>query len=104
MSSTTARATPPTKRTPQRTCVGCGSVISKRELVRIVRGADGTVRPDPTGRKPGRGAYLHADRPCWDVAIKKKRLEKSLKVSLSAQDMEALSSFASGLPSSEEPR
>jgi len=93
----------PAKRTPLRTCVGCGSVIAKRELVRIVRGEDGSVRPDPTGKRPGRGAYLHADRPCWDMAIKKKRLERSLKSTLSAQDAEALSAFSRELPSSGEP-
>ncbi len=86
------------RRVPQRTCVGCGVVIAKRELVRIVRSVDGKVRPDPTGKKPGRGAYLHADRSCWDLAIKKRRLDKSLKVSLSAQDMEAVTSFAMSLP------
>lgn len=93
----------PAKRTPLRTCVGCGSVIAKRELVRIVRGEDGSVRPDPTGKRPGRGAYLHADRSCWDMAIKKKRLERSLKTTLSAQDTEALSTYSHGLPSSGDP-
>jgi len=28
----------------------------------------GAVVPDPAGRMPGRGAYLHADSGCWESA------------------------------------
>ncbi len=83
---------------PQRTCVGCGSVTAKRELVRVVRGLDGEVRPDPTGKAPGRGAYLCARRSCWETALKKKRLERSLNVAISPQSVEALTAFAQDLP------
>ncbi len=82
------------RRLPQRTCVACGSVTSKRELVRIVRGADGGVEADPTGKKPGRGAYLHADSACWELGLRKKKLEKSLKTAISADHMAALSGYA----------
>jgi len=83
---------------PQRTCVGCGSVTAKRQLVRVVRGLDGEVRPDPTGKAPGRGAYLCAKRTCWEIALKKKRLERSLNVVISAQSLEVLTAFRQGLP------
>ncbi|MBE9474717.1 MAG: YlxR family protein, partial [Chloroflexi bacterium] len=43
---------------PQRTCVGCREVHSKRSLVRVVRGPEG-IFIDPTGKMAGRGAYLH---------------------------------------------
>lgn len=83
---------------PQRTCVGCGAVTAKRELVRIVRGPDGEVRPDATGKAPGRGTYLHAIRACWETGLKKKRLERSLNVALSSTSLEALSAYATTLP------
>ncbi len=98
MPSATAQRPARPRRLPQRTCVGCGTVSAKRDLVRIVRGAGGEVRPDPTGKKSGRGAYLHANPACWSNALKKKRLERSLKVTLSIPDLEALNSYAATLP------
>ena len=86
------------RRVPQRTCVGCGSVTGKRQLIRIVRGLDGEVRPDPTGKAPGRGAYLHAVRSCWETALKKKKLERSLNVAISPEHREALFAYAQDLP------
>jgi len=86
------------KHVPQRTCVGCGTVTAKRELVRIVRGPDGEVRPDLTGKAPGRGTYLHAIRSCWDTGLKKKRLERSLNVTLTPASREALSAYIATLP------
>ena len=86
------------RRVPQRTCVGCGSVTAKRQLVRIVRGLDGEVRVDPTGKAAGRGAYLCANSPCWDAALKKKRLEHSLNVTISPAGLEVLTHYAEDLP------
>ena len=86
------------RRVPQRTCVGCGSVTAKRQLIRIVRAPDGQVRPDLTGKAAGRGAYLHADRSCWETALKKKKLERSLNVGLSPESREALVSYARDIP------
>jgi predicted RNA-binding protein YlxR (DUF448 family) len=50
--------------------------------VRIVRTPQGTVVIDPTGRMPGRGAYLCREVACWDLAGRKRALEHSLKVQL----------------------
>ena len=84
-----------TRPLPQRTCVACGRVSSKREFVRIVRTAQGGVTADPTGKKPGRGAYLCLQPACWDQAIKKGRLGRSLKVRISPADADGLRAFAS---------
>jgi len=86
------------RRVPQRTCVACGFVTAKRQLVRIVRGLDGEVRVDPTGKAAGRGAYLCANRPCWDAALKKKQLERSLNTTISPAALEALTAYAQDLP------
>ncbi|RIH82301.1 hypothetical protein Mlute_02537 [Meiothermus luteus] len=55
----------PGKHIPIRQCVACRTRRPKRELLRIVLGEAGPVI-DPTGRRPGRGAYVCPDNPeCW---------------------------------------
>ena len=69
-----------TRHVPLRTCVACRAKTDKRRLVRIVRDASGLVAPDPTGRAPGRGAYLCPRFECWEVGIGKGRLGRALKL------------------------
>ncbi len=83
---------------PTRTCVACRQSDAKRELVRIVRAADGGVQVDPTGKKAGRGAYLCCRRSCWDQALKRGALEAALKTKVAEADVAALRSFAVTLP------
>jgi predicted RNA-binding protein YlxR (DUF448 family) len=75
---------PATRREPVRTCVGCRAEAGKRALIRLVRGVDGSVRPDPTGRAHGRGAYLHADTACLEAARKRRALERALRAAVPA--------------------
>ena len=82
---------------PLRTCVVCSAKTDKRALVRIVRSPSGSVEVDATGRLPGRGAYLCHKRECWDIALKKNRLDHRLKSSVSSEDRQALRGFAEGL-------
>jgi hypothetical protein len=67
---------------PTRTCVACRTTSAKRELVRIVRTPDGRVVTDPSGKLPGRGAYLCADGSCWAGAIERGVLSRALGVAL----------------------
>lgn len=69
---------------PVRTCVACRIERPKRELVRLVRGADGSARVDPTGKLNGRGAYLCRDAECWTLAERRRALERALEVKLDA--------------------
>jgi predicted RNA-binding protein YlxR (DUF448 family) len=69
-----------------RTCVGCRTVLPKRQLVRLVRQADGSVAIDPTGKAAGRGAYLHARRGCWRQALAGGALDHALKLTMSEAD------------------
>jgi predicted RNA-binding protein YlxR (DUF448 family) len=89
------------KHVPQRTCVACHQVKPKRELLRIVRTPQGRVEIDPGGKKSGRGAYLCANRSCWQAGLKKKRLEHELEVTLLEEDRLALEAYAATLPSLE---
>ena len=53
---------------PMRTCAVCRQVRPKREMTRVVRGPDGSVTLDPTGRAIGRGTYLCDDSACREPA------------------------------------
>lgn len=63
-----------------RTCVGCGKQSDKVELMRIVRTEDG-VEFDPTGRKPGRGAYV-CSKECLVKAYTARKLQRALRCGL----------------------
>jgi len=84
------------KHVPQRTCVGCRTVMPKRQLIRIVRSADG-VQVDLTGKLAGRGAYLHDRRSCWERSFKG-ALAHALKTNLAAEDRERLQAYLETLP------
>ena len=68
------------KKIPQRQCMGCRERKAKRELIRVVRGTDGTVSLDFGGKLNGRGAYLCPRTECLTKAQKAKSLERSLEV------------------------
>lgn len=73
----------------QRTCVACGERAGKGQLHRIVRLADGSVRMDPSGRMPGRGAYVCSET-CLAAAFKGGRLSRSLRAKLSQDDYDSI--------------
>lgn len=78
------------KKIPQRRCVGCNNMKDKKELIRIVRSAAGDVSIDKIGKKPGRGAYVCPTNICITKAVKEKRLEKALDVSIGSDVYEKL--------------
>jgi len=86
----------PAKHIPQRTCVGCRTVLSKRTLIRLVRTPAG-VLVDATGKKNGRGAYLHDRRSCWERGLKG-ALANALKTDLTTEDHQRLEAFMLTLP------
>lgn len=87
------------KHVPQRTCIGCRTVLAKKELVRVVRTPEG-VRIDPTGKAAGRGAYVHKIRSCWEQAIKGP-INHALKTELTAEDRQNLIEYMSQLSKKE---
>jgi uncharacterized protein len=92
----TAAARP--KHVPQRTCIACRRADAKRGLTRLVRDAEGRVSIDPTGKRNGRGAYLCTSRACWEAALKRKALERALRIGqLHPDDLAALRLFAASL-------
>jgi len=80
-----------------RTCIACRDVGYKRSLIRIVRTPVG-ILVDPSGKKPGRGAYLHERSDCWQRAIRATQLiGRALKTEVSTADVERLATFATAL-------
>jgi predicted RNA-binding protein YlxR (DUF448 family) len=87
------------KHIPQRTCIACRRVDPKRALVRLVRDTDGRVVIDTTGKRAGRGAYLCHDPACWEQALRRRGLERALRLdALHPDDRVALDEFAQSLP------
>jgi hypothetical protein len=84
---------PKTRHVPERTCIACGRKLPKRDLVRIVKCADGQVMADPTGKANGRGSYLCNSDKCWELGVSRGSLERGLRSHLSANDKEALMNY-----------
>ena len=68
------------KKIPQRQCMGCRERREKRDMIRVVRGTDGNVSLDFSGKLNGRGAYICPNEECLKKARKAKSLERSLEV------------------------
>jgi predicted RNA-binding protein YlxR (DUF448 family) len=62
---------------------------------------------DPTGRLEGRGAYVCAERSCWDRALKRSAVQRALRTALPDEvrtqmeqgDVAAMSVTTHGTPS-----
>ncbi len=67
------------KKIPMRMCVGCREMHEKRELIRIVKSAEGMVSIDMRGKAPGRGAYICKKNDCLERAMKSRALERALE-------------------------
>ena len=73
---------PNQRREPIRTCVACRQEAGKGTLVRVVRDSGGTAVVDRGGHAPGRGAYLHREVSCLEIARKKKALDRALRTAV----------------------
>lgn len=78
------------RKTPLRTCLGCGRETDKRGLVRLVRTPEGDIVVDPTSRLNGRGAYVCARQECFEAAVRKRRFTTALRVTFTEEDVERL--------------
>lgn len=72
---------------PMRTCIGCRYRTGKSDLLRVVAVADGaealpvrSLALDRRGRLPGRGAYLHPDPRCLDLAEHRRAFPRALRL------------------------
>jgi predicted RNA-binding protein YlxR (DUF448 family) len=59
--------------------VGCRERAAKSTLLRVVAAGDRLV-PDLSGRLPGRGASVHPDPRCVDLAEKRRAFPRALRL------------------------
>ena len=64
---------------PVRTCVGCRSRGARGDLLRVVL-LDGALAVDERGHLAGRGARLHPNPTCLDLAERRRALSRALRV------------------------
>ena len=70
------------KKIPMRQCLGCREMKPKKELIRVVRSAEGAVSLDFKGKAPGRGAYVCPNPVCLKKAIKSKAFERAFSAAI----------------------
>lgn len=78
------------KKIPMRKCVVTNERFPKKELVRVVRTPENEVKVDPTGKMNGHGAYLKKDAEVFEIAQKKKVLDKYLEIEVDQKIYEQL--------------
>lgn len=68
---------------PERTCIGCRKVDGRERLLRIVvedsDGQQALARWDPTASAPGRGAWVHRDPTCVELARSRGNLARAFR-------------------------
>ncbi|ABY22402.1 DNA/RNA-binding protein [Renibacterium salmoninarum ATCC 33209] len=66
-------------KTPIRTCVGCRCRDAQPKLLRVVRDASGVLEVDPHRSMAGRGAWLHPEKACLDLALKRHGFSRAFR-------------------------
>ncbi|MGQ4532486.1 YlxR family protein [Dermabacteraceae bacterium P13115] len=70
-------------RSPERTCIGCRKVAGRKQLLRIVveetDGQQPLARWDLAASAPGRGAWVHNDPTCVELAQSRGNLARAFR-------------------------
>lgn len=64
------------RKIPMRKDIVTGEMMEKKELIRVVRNKENEVSLDPTGKKPGRGAYVMIDVDIVKKSFKNRTFDK----------------------------
>ena len=78
------------RKIPMRQCTGCGEMKSKKDLIRVIKTPENEIVIDATGKKNGCGAYICNSLECFQKAVTRKALERSLKVTIPKEIYETL--------------
>ena len=78
------------KKIPLRQCLGCREMKPKKELLRVVRSAEGEISLDLRGKANGRGAYVCPNAACLKKAIKAKALSRAFDTEIPQEIYDAL--------------
>nr|WP_194949114.1 YlxR family protein [Actinomyces trachealis] len=68
-----------TSHVPERTCIGCRGRAPRTQLLRLMA-TGGTVAVDERACTPGRGAWIHRDPTCLDLAERRRAFGRALRV------------------------
>ncbi|MCX6090353.1 MAG: YlxR family protein [Atribacterota bacterium] len=77
------------KKVPLRLCLVCRERKEKKALVRIVKRDEGGIEFDPTGKKPGRGAYVCPNQECIEK-LNRNILSAAFKTDMTDSDVSEL--------------
>ncbi len=72
---------------PERRCILTGAHGPRAVLIRLAIGPDRQVAADLSGRLPGRGAWISADRGALETALRKGKLKGALARAFKANDL-----------------
>jgi predicted RNA-binding protein YlxR (DUF448 family) len=64
---------------PERKCIATAEVLPTSALIRFVVGPNDLIVPDITGKLPGRGIWVRADRAALDRAVGRKLFARGAK-------------------------
>ena len=73
------------KSVPMRMCIACREMKPKKEMLRVVKTADGEVFADASGKAAGRGAYICSAEACRKKLDDKKLLHKAFSTDISVE-------------------
>ena len=69
----------------QRKCVGCGEFKTRENLIRIMKTDKDGLVVNPNTKTFGRSAYLCYNQSCIELALKKSKLNKALKINVTLE-------------------
>ena len=70
------------KKIPMRKCLATGVSFPKKELLRIVRTPEGTIKVDTTGKMNGKGAYLSKSPEALKIVKDRKLLNRAFQMEI----------------------
>lgn len=73
------------RKIPLRTCIACREEKPKREMLRVVKNAEGEIRLDFSGKLPGRGAYICDSEACVKKLRKYRLLNRAFSADVSEE-------------------
>ncbi|WP_128772812.1 YlxR family protein [Actinomyces oricola] len=66
---------------PERTCIGCRGKAPRAQLLRLTMTTSGELAVDARATAPGRGAWIHPDPACLDLAERRRAFRRALRTS-----------------------
>jgi len=70
-----------TPHVPERTCIGCRGKAPRAQLLRLTLTDSGELAVDARAVLPGRGAWIHPDPECVNLAERRRAFARALRMS-----------------------